>query len=324
MKLADAANLKAAKDWEHSNHGNGVPGVGSWWGHCPGWTGAAMANAPVEHAVDAKLVGGKFVACTAGSTGCTQVRDRRHQRADGRSLRRRRLVVHRRALRHRAHQGQARQERPHHHAGLRRRQPGHAAHRRLGAHEEGAPAASPSTRRTTSTPIRSGTSRPTATRSTAISRSPAAQAANLVVNGKMTGDRDEAIRTTRRRRTSRSSTSRCTWVSERGPNTDMVSGLESSPSRRAWSPSSSSTSRPSNRPRDHPRRRVPRRQVSVGADRLDGAAVPVDHQRRGLGQREHLGRRRRAQSVHQAVAGQAADRARSEVTRPTHSVALVL
>jgi len=72
MKLADAANLKAAKDWEHNNHGNGVPGVGSWWGHCPGWTGAAMANAPIEHAVNAKFSGGKFVACTAGSAGCTK------------------------------------------------------------------------------------------------------------------------------------------------------------------------------------------------------------------------------------------------------------
>jgi len=72
MKLADATNLKAAKDWEHNNHGNGVPGVGGWWGHCPGWTGAAMANAPIKHAVDAKFDGGKFVACTAGSAGCTK------------------------------------------------------------------------------------------------------------------------------------------------------------------------------------------------------------------------------------------------------------
>ncbi|MGZ3426526.1 MAG: hypothetical protein ACXVCV_07750 [Polyangia bacterium] len=71
VKLADATNLKAAKDWEHNNHGNGVPGVGSWWGHCPGWTGAAMANAPIKHAVDAKFASGKLVACTAGSTGCT-------------------------------------------------------------------------------------------------------------------------------------------------------------------------------------------------------------------------------------------------------------
>jgi len=72
MKLADASNLQAAKDWEHDNHGNGVPGVGDWWGHCPGWTGAAMANAPIKHAVNATFDGGKFVTCSAGSTGCTK------------------------------------------------------------------------------------------------------------------------------------------------------------------------------------------------------------------------------------------------------------
>ena len=73
MKLADASNLKAAKDWEHNNHGNGVPGVGGWWGHCPGWTGAAMANAPITHAAWAKADGnGGLAACTAGAAGCTK------------------------------------------------------------------------------------------------------------------------------------------------------------------------------------------------------------------------------------------------------------
>ena len=72
MKLADAGNLQAAKDWEHNNHGSGVPGVAGWWGHCPGWTGASMANAPIKHAVNAKLDGGAFVACAEGSDGCTK------------------------------------------------------------------------------------------------------------------------------------------------------------------------------------------------------------------------------------------------------------
>ena len=31
-----------------------------------------MANAPIKHAVNAKLDGGEFVACTAGSDGCTK------------------------------------------------------------------------------------------------------------------------------------------------------------------------------------------------------------------------------------------------------------
>jgi transglutaminase elicitor len=72
MKLVDAAQVKAAHDWEHNNHGPAVPGVAGWWGHCPGWTGASMANAPIKHAVNAKLVNGAFAACTAGSAGCTK------------------------------------------------------------------------------------------------------------------------------------------------------------------------------------------------------------------------------------------------------------
>ena len=73
MKLADASNLQRAKEWEHDNHGNGVSGAGGWWGQCLGWTGAAMANAPIKHAVNAKFDGGQFVSCTAGSTGCTKL-----------------------------------------------------------------------------------------------------------------------------------------------------------------------------------------------------------------------------------------------------------
>lgn len=72
LKLASPSTLAAAQTWEHMNHGSGVPGVSGWWGHCPGWTGAAMANAPIKHAVNAKLEGGKFVACTAGAAGCTK------------------------------------------------------------------------------------------------------------------------------------------------------------------------------------------------------------------------------------------------------------
>jgi hypothetical protein len=39
----DAARggLTHAQDWEASNHGAGVPGVQSWWGHCNGWCVAA-------------------------------------------------------------------------------------------------------------------------------------------------------------------------------------------------------------------------------------------------------------------------------------------
>jgi Transglutaminase elicitor len=73
LELTDAANVAAAKQWEHTNHGKGVPGVSDWWGHCPGWTGAAMANAPIKHAVYAKSDGnGGLAACGAGAAGCVK------------------------------------------------------------------------------------------------------------------------------------------------------------------------------------------------------------------------------------------------------------
>jgi hypothetical protein len=73
MSLANAAQVADAKNWEHNNHGSGVPGVSGWWGHCPGWTGAAMANAPIQHAVNAASDGnGNLVACNAGDAGCVK------------------------------------------------------------------------------------------------------------------------------------------------------------------------------------------------------------------------------------------------------------
>ena len=72
MGVLDSANVKAAKDWEASNHGPNVPGVADWWGHCPGWTGAAMSNAPIQHAVSVQSDGnGGISACNAGDAGCT-------------------------------------------------------------------------------------------------------------------------------------------------------------------------------------------------------------------------------------------------------------
>lgn len=71
MALFDTANVQAAKDWEANNHGPKVPGVSGWWGHCPGWTGAAMSNAPIQHAISVKNDGtGNLAACNAGDQGC--------------------------------------------------------------------------------------------------------------------------------------------------------------------------------------------------------------------------------------------------------------
>ncbi len=73
MTIADASHVADAKAWEHNNHGAGVPGVSGWWGHCPGWTGAAMANAPIQHAVYATSDGnGGLTACNAGDANCTR------------------------------------------------------------------------------------------------------------------------------------------------------------------------------------------------------------------------------------------------------------
>lgn len=73
MTLADGRNLAAAQGWEHKFHGTQVPGVLSWFGHCPGWTASAMLNAPLKHAAFAKADGqGSLVACTEGETGCTK------------------------------------------------------------------------------------------------------------------------------------------------------------------------------------------------------------------------------------------------------------
>jgi hypothetical protein len=73
MGVANPGAVADAKAWEHNNHGSGVPGVSGWWGHCPGWTGAAMANAPIQHAAYAASDGnGGLVACNGGDAGCVK------------------------------------------------------------------------------------------------------------------------------------------------------------------------------------------------------------------------------------------------------------
>jgi hypothetical protein len=57
--------------WEDQNHGRSVPGVQDWFGHCPGWTGAALLFPPIKNhgqvAVSAQLGGdGSVVECQGG------------------------------------------------------------------------------------------------------------------------------------------------------------------------------------------------------------------------------------------------------------------
>ena len=73
MSTTNPAHVADAKSWEHANHGSGVPNVASWWGHCPGWTGAAMSNPPIQHAVYAAADGsGGVASCSPGAQGCTR------------------------------------------------------------------------------------------------------------------------------------------------------------------------------------------------------------------------------------------------------------
>jgi hypothetical protein len=73
MTVTNASHMQDAKNWEHNNHGPGVPGVAGWWGHCPGWTGAAMSNPPILHPVYAISDGnGGVTACNPGDAGCVK------------------------------------------------------------------------------------------------------------------------------------------------------------------------------------------------------------------------------------------------------------
>ncbi len=79
----DAAMIAKAKKWEHDHHGPGLGvrdgrEVSDWEGHCPGWTGASMSNAPLVRPVFVKPdARNAFATCTeaeaaAGTNGCTR------------------------------------------------------------------------------------------------------------------------------------------------------------------------------------------------------------------------------------------------------------
>jgi hypothetical protein len=71
MALTNPSQALAARQWEYSRHGQGLPGVQSWWGHCPGWTAAAMLNPPLKHGISVKLdASGNPVRCGWYETGC--------------------------------------------------------------------------------------------------------------------------------------------------------------------------------------------------------------------------------------------------------------
>jgi hypothetical protein len=70
---ADEEDTQAALAWETQHHGKGVPGVQDWFGHCPGWTAAATSNPPIRSANWFRRSGlGKVTKCADGADGCTK------------------------------------------------------------------------------------------------------------------------------------------------------------------------------------------------------------------------------------------------------------
>lgn len=79
----DAAKIAQTKKWETDHHGVGlgvIQGreIQGWEGHCPGWTGAAMSNAPIKrpvfvrHDPDSVFAECSEAEARAGTNGCTK------------------------------------------------------------------------------------------------------------------------------------------------------------------------------------------------------------------------------------------------------------
>jgi Transglutaminase elicitor len=69
MMLADPSHLRLAKNWNAVNAGSFKSGNQSWNGICNGWTAAALSEAPLKHAVYARMESGRITKCSAQSAG---------------------------------------------------------------------------------------------------------------------------------------------------------------------------------------------------------------------------------------------------------------
>lgn len=75
MGMTDPGSMSKAAAWNSQNSGKDVPGVQGWFGICHGWTGAAISEAPVTHAAYARVSGDTVSACQpseVGQNGCTK------------------------------------------------------------------------------------------------------------------------------------------------------------------------------------------------------------------------------------------------------------
>lgn len=72
VSLTDPTKVQDAIAWEVKNHGTDVPGVASWFGHCPGWVATAMLYPPMPGPLWVKSDGLGFTKCEAGDPECTK------------------------------------------------------------------------------------------------------------------------------------------------------------------------------------------------------------------------------------------------------------
>lgn len=73
MRLTDPSREAEAVAWEVAHHGKDVPDVKTWFGHCPGWTAAAMLFSPVPGASFFRSDGqGGVEKCDGADAGCVR------------------------------------------------------------------------------------------------------------------------------------------------------------------------------------------------------------------------------------------------------------
>lgn len=72
MSVANPSSVDAAREWNRSHQGQGVPNAAPWWGIAHGWVGAAVAESPIRHAIFARQDGEHVSACNAGEPGCVR------------------------------------------------------------------------------------------------------------------------------------------------------------------------------------------------------------------------------------------------------------
>jgi hypothetical protein len=72
VAMTDPSKVADAIAWEIKHHGEDVPNVADWFGHCPGWAATAMLYPPVTAPVFVKKGAGGLEECEPGSEGCTK------------------------------------------------------------------------------------------------------------------------------------------------------------------------------------------------------------------------------------------------------------